>query len=250
MINPISKIIFILFFSKVILAGEVHIAVASNFTAPMEKISSLFTSESGNKLMISYGATGKFYAQIKNNAPFDILISADQDYVKKLILDNFAISGTEFTYAIGKLVLWSSHEKLIDPKGEVLASKEFKHIGLANPKLAPYGMAAQQTLEKKDLWNKLQSKLVFGENISQTFQFVQTGNAELGFIAFSQIKNDSGKIKGSYWLVPSDYYSPIKQDVVLLKKGSNNEAAKSFLMFLKSKTAKKIILDYGYDLQN
>lgn len=229
-------------------AEDVHVAVASNFTAPMEKIMALFSQETGHKLIISYGATAKLFTQIKNDAPFEVFLSADQEHPGKLVQEKLADPTTQFTYAIGKLALWSPKEKWIDSKGAVLSGDQFAHLSLANPKLAPYGAAAQQVLEKLELWKKLESKLVFGENITQTYQFVSTGNAELGFISYSQIKNGSQEIKGSFWLVPQDFYSQLKQDAVLLAKGKNNQAAKKFIEFLKSSKAKTVITDYGYDL--
>lgn len=232
--------------SSVANADEIRIAVAANFARPMEKIVAAFEKETGHKIISSSGATGKFYAQIKEGAPFDILLSADQDHPKKLSNENFAVAETQFTYAIGKLALWSPKDKYIDSKGAILKKNLFTHISIANPKLAPYGVAAQATLEKMGLWHNLESKIVFGESISQAYQFVATGNAELGFVAFSQIKDSNG-IKGSYWLVPQDFYSPLKQDAILLKNAKNTTAAKRFLEFLKGKTAKSIIGEFGYD---
>lgn len=227
-------------------AGEVKIAVAANFAVPLGRISEAFSKETGHKLVVSSGATGKFYSQIREGAPFEILLSADQEHPKKLVAENLAVAGSQFTYAIGKLALWSSKDDFVDSKGEVLKSNSFKHLAIANPKLAPYGAAAQEVLENKGLWKSIKPKLVYGENIAQTHQFVSTGNAELGFVAFSQIQSAKG-IKGSYWLIPQTLYTPIKQDAVLLAKGRSNPVAKQFLEFLKSKTAKSIISEFGYD---
>lgn len=223
-------------------AGELKVAVAANFVVTLHKISESFTKETGHKLIISSGATGKFYSQIREGAPFEILLSADREHPKKLIAENLAIAETQFTYAVGKLVLWSPKDKFVDAKGLVLQSKEVTHIAIANPKLAPYGAAAKEVLEKEGLWKVVESKIVYGENIAQTHQFISTGNAEIGFISLSQIKD----AKGSYWLVPQSQYEPIKQDAILLTKGKNNVVAKKFLEYLKGKTAKSIISEYGY----
>lgn len=232
-------------FSTAAWADEARIAVAANFAAPLAKIAAAFTKETGHKLISSSGSTGKFYAQIKEGAPFDILLSADQDHPQKLANENLAFTNTQFTYAIGKLVLWSPKEKFIDAKGSVLKANSFTHLSIANPKLAPYGAAAREALEKMGRWRALEPKIVFGESIAQAYQFVATGNAELGFVAFSQIQDLKG-IKGSYWMIPQELYSPLKQDAILLKKGENNAAAKQFLTFLKSKAAKAIIVEFGY----
>lgn len=227
-------------------ADDILVAVASNFKAPMEKISAQFSEKTGHKLLISFGATGKFYTQIKNDAPFDVLLSADQEHPAKLVQYNLALKETQFTYGIGKLVLWCPDSKIVDSKGEVLLKGSYKHLAIANPKLAPYGVAAQETLSKLGLWEKGQSRLVFGENITQTHQFVASGNANLGFVAYSQLIIPKQAIKGSFWLVPQEMYSPLKQDAILLTKAKNKIAAKEFLAFLKSESAKTIIKEYGY----
>ncbi|MGK5085486.1 molybdate ABC transporter substrate-binding protein [Bdellovibrionota bacterium FG-1] len=218
-------------------AADVHLAVAANFMAPMENFSTRFSEKTGHKLIISYGATGKLYSQIMNGAPFDVFLSADQEAPKKLIQENQAVNGTQFTYTTGRLALWSADPKRVDSRGEVLAKAEFKHLAIANPKLAPYGVAAQQTLEKLGLWHKFQPRLVLGESITQAYQFIATGNAELGFVALSQIKQEGKKPEGSFWLVPQTMYSPLRQDAVLLEKGKNNVAAKQFLEFLRPSNA-------------
>lgn len=228
-------------------ADNVLVAVASNFKAPMGKISAQFSEKTGHKLLISFGASGKFYTQIKNDAPFEVLLSADQEHPAKLVQNNLAVKETQFTYGIGRLVLWSPDPKIVDSKGEVLLKSSYKHLAIANPKLAPYGVAAQETLRQLGLWEKLQSRLVFGENITQTHQFVASGNADLGFVAYSQLIIPKQAIKGTFWLVPQEMYSPLKQDAILLKKGKNKIAAKEFLAFLKSESAKTIIKNYGYE---
>jgi molybdate transport system substrate-binding protein len=229
-------------------AAEVHVAAASNFTQPLEKLAEQFTKDTGHRLILSYGATGKLSTQVTNGAPFEVFLSADQEHPKKLIQSGKAVAGTESTYAIGKLVLWSPQLKVIGPQADALKLGRFKHLSIGNPKLAPYGQAAKETLEKMGLWEKFQSRVVLGENITQAYQFVSTGNAELGFVALSQIKQDGKSPEGSFWVVPQSRYSAIKQDVVLLEKGRGNPAAKQFLEFLKSDPAKKIIEKYGYDL--
>lgn len=223
-------------------ATELHVAVSANFTAPMEKVAVKFSENTGHKLIISYGATGKFFTQIKNGAPFGVFLSADQEHPAKLINEHLAVNGTQFTYAIGKLVLWSASSKSVDLNGS------FKHLAIANPKLAPYGVAARETLTKLGFWEKLQPRLVFGESITQAYQFIATGNAELGFVALSQIKNENDSKVGSFWAVPREMYSPLKQDAVLLERGRNNTAALELLQFLKTDIVKAIIRDFGYRL--
>jgi molybdate transport system substrate-binding protein len=229
-------------------AGEVHVAVAANFTAPMEQIAAAFAKETGHKLLLSYGATGKFYAQIKNGAPFEAFLAADDDTPAKLEREGMAVPGSRFTYAVGKLALWSPKPGYVDAQGQVLKAGAFQHLAIANPKLAPYGLAARELMERQGLWQGLQSRLVFGENIAQTYQFVGSGNAELGFVALSQISRPGGAPQGSYWIVPQALYNPIRQDVALLAKGQGNAAAEQLLRYLKSDKAAAIIKSFGYDL--
>lgn len=229
-------------------AAQVQVAVAANFSAPMEKIAKAFTEEKGHKVLPSYGSTGKLYAQVVNGAPFEVFISADQSHPQKLIEEKKALKESVFTYAVGKLVLWSPKEKAIDAKGEVLNKMNYQHLSLANPRLAPYGLAAQEVLEKKGLWKKVEKKLVLGENINQAHQFVESGNAELGLVAYSQIIKN-GKTVGSFWAVPQELYTPLLQDAVVLKKGKDSAAVKEFMAFLKSEKARTIIKDFGYELK-
>ncbi len=227
-------------------AEETQIAVAANFAAPVQKIAAEFEKQTGHKAIIATGATGKFYAQIVNGAPFDILLAADDETPAKLEKEGQSVTGKRFTYAIGKLVLWSPKPAIVDVNGDVLKRGGFDHLSIANPKVAPYGAAAVETLKALGAYETVQAKLVMGENIAQTHQFVATGNALLGFVALSQVLKD-GKIDGSSWVVPEKLYSPIRQDAVLLNRGKDNKAAAAFLEFLKSnKTAKEIILSYGY----
>lgn len=229
-------------------AGEVRVAVAANFTAPMERIAARFEQETGYKLAIAYGASGKFYAQISNGAPFEVFLSADDKTPARLEKEGLAVSGSRFTYAMGKLVLWSPKEGVVDSQGAVLKQGRFNHLALANPKLAPYGAAAEEVMQKLGVLDALKSKLVQGENITQAYQFVASGNAELGFVALSQVKKEGVEIKGSHWLVPDILYTPIRQDAVLLAKGKDNAAALKFLKYLRGKPAAAIISGYGYEL--
>ena len=236
-----------LLFAIPALAAEVHVAVAANFTAPMKQIAADFEKETGHKVVPSFGASGKFYAQIKNGAPFQILLSADDEKPIQLVKDGLAVADSRFTYAIGTLVLWSAKPGFVDAKGEVLSKGHFNKIALANPKLAPYGTAAIELLTKQGLLTSLTPKFVQGENISQTFQFASTGNAELGFVALSQVMKDGKVTSGSAWVVPGNLHTPIRQDAVLLATGKDNVAAKALLEYLKSAKAKKIIRSYGYE---
>ena len=231
-------------------ADEVHVAVASNFTAPMQKIASDFEKDTGHKVILSFGATGKFYAQIKNGAPFDVLLAADDETPARLEKEGMGVPGSRYTYAIGTLVLWSPQRGYVDGSGEVLKKGDFRHLSIANPKLAPYGAAAVETLKQLGLLDAVQAKLVQGENITQTYQFIASGNAELGFVALSQVKRESGAIEGSYWLVPKNLYAPIRQDAVLLVKGRSSAAAQQFLKYLRGGQATAIISGYGYNQGN
>jgi molybdate transport system substrate-binding protein len=226
-------------------AAEVHVAVAANFAAPMKYISAKFQQATGHKAALSFGATGKFYAQIKNGAPFDILLAADQSTPTKLAQEQVAISGSQFTYAIGQLVLWSAKANFVDTQGAILKGDAFAHIAIGSPQ-APYGMAAMQTVKALNLVNSLTPKLVQGESIAQTYSFVASGNAELGFVALSQVWKNNKINSGSAWIVPENLYTPLRQDAILLKAGEDNQAALALLVFLKSDAAKSIIQSYGY----
>ena len=229
-----------------VLADEVQVAVAANFMAPMKQIALTFEKETGHKTQLISGATGKFYAQITQGAPFEVLLSADDETPRALETAGLAVLGTRFTYATGKLVLWSAQAGLVDAQGEVLKKGGFSRLAIAAPKIAPYGAAAVETIAKLGLTTSLTPKLVTGETIGQTFSFVSTGNAELGFVALSQIY-EGGKIKsGSAWIVPDKLHSPILQDAVLLTKGKDNPAALALLAFLKSDKARAVIRSFGY----
>ena len=229
-------------------AETVSVAVAGNFTAPMKTIAREFEKETGHKAQISFASSGKIFAQIKNGAPFQVFLSADTKKPEKLEHEGMTVPGSRFTYALGSLVLWSAKPGYVDTQAEVLQQNSFRHIGIANPKLAPYGLAAQETLENRGVWSNLQAKLVRGENIGQVLQFAATGNAELAFVALSQVIDNGKIIKGSGWIVPASLHSPIRQDAVLLTKGKNNIAAKSLLNYLKSDKAAVIIKSYGYKI--
>jgi molybdate transport system substrate-binding protein len=229
-------------------AGEVNAAVAANFIAPVQQIVEVFEKESGHKVWLSFGSTGKFYSQIKEGAPFDIFLAADEKTPKLLGQDGLAVANTRFVYALGKLVLWSAKPGYVDDKGAVLSKGGYAKLSYADPKLAPYGLAAKETLQKLKLWDKVQSKLVTGESIAQAYQFAATGNAELAFIALSQITKDGKVTEGSWWIVPADMYNPIKQSAVLLTSAKDKAAAQAFLAFLKSEKAVATIRGFGYDL--
>jgi molybdate transport system substrate-binding protein len=228
-------------------ADEISVAVAANFTAPMKLIAAEFEKDSGHKVVASYGSTGKFYAQIKNGAPFEILLAADDETPAKLAKENVAASASQFTYAVGKLVLWSAKPGLVDGAGAVLKRGNFLHLSLADPKLAPYGAAGVETLKALGAYEAAQPKIVTAENITQAYQFISSGNADLGFLALSQVRKD-GKIEGSSWLVPAALYSPIRQDAILLAPAKGKPAAEALMKFLKDDKAKAIIKSFGYEL--
>jgi molybdate transport system substrate-binding protein len=229
-------------------ADEIQVAVAANFTAPMKEIAAAFEKETGHVVKAAYGATGKFYAQIKNGAPFQALVSADDATPTKLIQEGAAVEGTQFTYALGTLVLWSAKPGFVDPKGEVLAKGDFEKVAIANPKVAPYGAAAVEALTGLGLLDKIEPKFVTGENIAQTFQFVSTGNAELGFVALSQVMENGKITKGSAWVVPAKLHAPIRQDAVVLEKGKGNPAVTALMEYLKGVKARTIIRAFGYEI--
>ncbi|KES23182.1 MULTISPECIES: molybdate ABC transporter substrate-binding protein [Pseudomonas] len=230
------------------LADEVQVAVAANFTAPIQAIAKDFEKDTGHKLVASFGATGQFYAQIKNGAPFEVFLAADDSTPAKLEQEKAVVPGSRFTYAIGKLALWSPKDGYVDAKGEVLKQGGFQHLSIANPKTAPYGLAATQVLDKLGLKDKLTGRIVEGQNIGQAYQFVSSGNAELGFVALSQIYKDGKVTAGSAWIVPADLYEPIRQDAVILEKGKDNAAAKALVDYLKGPKAAAVIKAYGYEL--
>lgn len=228
-------------------AAEVAVAVAANFTAPLDKLAAAFEQQSGHHLVVSSGSSGKLYLQITAGAPFEVMLSADAERPIRLEQEGAAVPGTRFTYAVGKLVLWSRDPGLVDAAGAVLAGSRFRHLAIPNPELAPYGAAARQALQAMGLWQKLAPRLVQGEDLGQTFQFVATGNAELGFVALSQVRAAGGP-PGSLWIVPAERYHPIEQQAVLLARGKDDPAARAFLDFLRSAPARALIQEFGYGL--
>ena len=227
-------------------AGEVQVAVAANFSAPMRKIVTQFEQDTGHKAILSFGATGKFYAQIQNGAPYEVLLAADDATPARLGQSGLGVKDSRFTYAIGKLVLWSKRANFVDDQGEVLTSGKFDRIALADPRLAPYGAAAIETITHMGLIARLEPRFVLGESISQAFQFVATENAALGFVALSQVFADGRITEGSAWLVPANLYAPIRQDAIILDKGRDNPAASSLVAYLKGDKAKAVIRAFGY----
>lgn len=229
-------------------ATEVNIAVAANFTAPMKVIVAQFEKETNHKVTVTTGATGKFYAQIKSGAPFDVFLSADDETPARLEKEGDAVAGSRFTYAVGRVVLWSATPGFVDAKGEVLKAGNFANIALAAPKLAPYGQAAIEVMTQLGLLAALQPKFVQGESIGQTYSFVATGNAALGFVALSQVFED-GKIKtGSAWIVPANLHRPLHQDAVVLKRGQGNTGAADFMRFLKTDKPQRVMRSFGYEI--
>ena len=229
-------------------AAIVRIAVAANFANPMKMLANQFEKETGNKVLQSVGATAKLYAQIRSGAPFDIFLAADEATAERLERENAIVSGSRFTYATGRLVLWSAQANAVDAKGDVLKSGRFRHLAIAAPKLAPYGSAALQTLNQLGLEERLKPKLVQGESIGQTYSFVASGNAELGFVALSQVYENGQIQRGSGWIVPSTLHTPLRQDAVLLTQARGNPAAKDFLAFLRTNDAKSVIRSFGYSI--
>lgn len=224
-------------------------AVAANFTDAARVIVSRFEAATGHSVKVSFGSTGKLYAQIANGAPFDIFLAADSARPARLESEGLAITGSRSTYASGRLVLWSPDENVADRRGDVLRSGDFRKLALANPRTAPYGLAARQVLEKLNLWEELRTKVVRGDSIAQTFQFVATRNAQLGFVAKSQVMALPGAERGSYWEIGSEFYRPIIQQSVLLQRGQNSAAARAFMEYLKGNEAREIIGSFGYGLE-
>jgi molybdate transport system substrate-binding protein len=229
-------------------AETVQVAVAANFTAPMKVIAEAFAQDTGHKAEAAYGSTGKFYAQITNGAPFQVFLAADDTTPAKLEDEGMTLPGTRFTYATGTLVLWSADPAFIQDDARVLGRNQFRKLAIANPKTAPYGAAAIEVMKALQVDQMLAPKLVQGENIAQTYQFVSTGNAELGFVALSQVFKDGQITEGSAWVVPAEMHEPIRQDAVILKNGAGNAAASAFMDYLKSDKVKAIIRSFGYEI--
>ena len=225
-------------------AAQTHIAVAANFTEPAKEIAALFNQKTGHEAVLSFGASGAFFTQITHGAPFEVFLSADSERPKAAVNGGFALAYSLFTYAIGKLVLWSRVIDVTDGEAALKAG-QFQKLSIANPVAAPYGTAAVEAMKALGLYDALQPKIVQGNSIAQAFQFVDTRNAEVGFVALSQLY---GVTAGTRWEVPQTLYSPIRQDAVLLKTGADSEASKAFLEFLKGPEARAIIERFGYAL--
>ena len=246
----LARGLFVLSFTALALsarADEIQVAVAANFAGAAQKIATQFEHDTGHVVKLSFGATGKFYAQIEAGAPFDVLLAADQATPGKLVAEGKAVAATLHTYAIGRLVLWSADPGVVDGNGDVLKSDKWKHLSVADAKLAPYGQAAKETLAALKLSDAVQSRVVTAENIGQAYQFVQTGNAELGFVALGQVQPpDGSKAPGSMWLVPDNLYAPIRQDAVVIATSKASKAATDFVDYLASEKARVVIKAYGY----
>jgi len=243
--NSLLRLAFVLALtgSGLASADTIRVAVASNFVDPLRPIAQHFEAGTGHTVILSPGSTGKLFAQIVNGAPFDAFLAADTERPARLERDGLAVPGSRFTYAVGRLMLWSPRPGYVDDQGTVLETGRFRYLAIANPELAPYGRAAREVLESRGLWNALQGRLVRGENIGQAFQFVNSGNAELGFLAYAQIRRPGHTVAGSGWLVPQSLHAPIAQQAVLLK---HHDAARAFLLFLRSETATEILRGFGY----
>ena len=228
-------------------ADEVRVAVAANFATPLKTLAAEFEKESGHTLALSVGASGKLYAQIKSGAPFDVFLSADDETPSRLEKEGDAVSGSRFTYAVGRLVLWSAQPNTVDAQGAVLKTGNFKHLALAAPHLAPYGAAAVQTMTQLGLLAALKPRFVQGESIGQTYSFVASGNAELGFVALSQVFENGRINQGSGWIVPASLHEPLRQDAVLLARSRDKAAARALLAFLQGSKARGLIRAFGYE---
>lgn len=227
-------------------AGETKVAVAANFTEAAKAIAARFKARTGHDASLSFGSSGQFFTQIANGAPYEVFLSADVERPQKAEAEGLAVPGSRFTYATGRLVLYSKTPGLVDGKGAVLKTGKFEKLAIADPKAAPYGQAAVETLTRLKLYDALKPRIVTGASITQAFQYVQTGAAEVGFVALSQVVDEKG---GSRWVVPAANHTPIDQQAVLLKTGASSEAAKAFLTFLKSGEAKAIVRRYGYEVR-
>ena len=228
-------------------AAEVMAAVAANFTAPMKMLAKSFEQDTGHKLVLSFGSTGSFYWQIKNGGPFDVLLAADSETPLRLEKDGLGVAGSRFTYATGRLVLWSPKAGVVDDQGSVLRSGKFQRLAIANPKLAPYGAAAMQVLANLGLQATVQPKLVQGENIAQAYQFTASENAQIGFVALSQVFMQGHISQGSAWVVPAHLHAPLQQDAIVLRKGQDNPGAQALMVYLQSEKARRTLQTFGYD---
>ncbi len=237
----------LLFLPAAAKAETLRLAVAANFTDVTRVLVPRFEQASGHQVKVSFGSTGKLYAQTLHGAPFDVFLAADEARPRRLVEEGLAVKGTRFTYARGRLVLWSADEERFDDGKTFLIHGNFRRLAIANPQTAPYGVAARQVLQHLGVWESVSKKLVRGDSIAQTFQFTATANAQLGLVAASQVK--AWKQTGSLWSIPDAYYQPISQQAVLLKKGENNHAALAFLEFLRTDPVKATIRDHGYAVE-
>ncbi|MBA1274017.1 molybdate ABC transporter substrate-binding protein [Stutzerimonas azotifigens] len=247
--SRLSALAFCILFPALAIADEVQVAVAANFTAPMRELAEAFEASTGHRARLAYGSTGKFYAQISNGAPFEVLFSADSATPTRLAKEGKALGDSQFTYALGQLVLWSAREGYATDGEALLERGDFRHLAIATPTAAPYGAAALEVIRGMGLEADLKGKLVQGENITQAFQFVATGNAEVGFVALSQVYLDGEISRGSAWTVPAERYSPIRQDAVVLERGRDNPAAHALLDFMHTEQARAVMARYGYGVE-
>jgi molybdate transport system substrate-binding protein len=247
-LRQVSIILVIISSTSWVSAAEFNLAVATNFHNTTKKLVKLFAKRTGHQAIITAGSTGNLYKQLKEqSAAFDVFLSADAETPQRIEKEGLGIANTRFSYAVGKLVLWSPQEKFVDAKGEVLQKGEFEHISIANPQVGPYGVIAQETMTNLNIWEQLQPKLLLHKNMTTTYQTIQTGKSQLGFVALSML-NPNRRIEGSFWIVPTNLYTPIKQQAILLQAGKNNETAIAFLDFLKTPRARITIESYGYGL--
>lgn len=248
LLRPLASLLLATLAHGAALAAEAQVAVAANFAEPIKAIAAVLEKTTGHTLKVSTGASGAFYTQIRNGAPFDVFLSADDERPALLEKDGLAQPGTRFTYATGKLVLWSVKVGRVDDKGAVLKAPDLGKVAYANPKTAPYGAAAVQVMQRLGLNAALAPRLVQGESIGQVFAFAKTGNADVGFVALSQVLEGGRLREGSVWRVPQALHDPIRQDAVLLKKGASNEAAQALIKLLQSPNIKGLIRSYGYEI--
>ena len=232
-------------FTALAAAGEVRVAVAANFTAPMRVLAADFEKQTGHKLILSFGSTGKLYAQIKNGAPFDVFFAADAKRPEKLEKERAIVPGSRFTYAIGQLALWSARPSYVTGKS-TLSRSDIDYIAIAAPKLAPYGAAAMEVMQAMGVCKCFKMKLITGQNVAQTHQFISSGNATLGFVALSQVYKNGRFTSGSGWVVPRNLYKPIRQQAVVLKQAADPVAARALMTFMQSKPAHQVIAEFGY----
>lgn len=246
--RQVAWCVLLLVLSAQAFGGEVRVAVASNFTAPMARIVPLFEQATGHTAKISFGSTGKFYAQIRNGAPYDVLLAADESTPKRMVQQGFAVGETRFVYAVGRLVLWSVQPELVDDKGKVLNTAAFVKLAIANPLYSPYGTATKETLAELTMWNAMQRRLDKRDDVTEAYQLAATERAELAFIALSQVMQDGQVSRGSWWLVPETMHNPIRQSAVLLSGAQDVPAAMDFLAFMKRDKVRAVLRGYGYTI--